>query len=309
VQHYRSISDVNLEGSWLTIGSFDGVHLGHQEIIRGLTTGAHAAATLAVVLTFHPHPAAVLRQRHDAFYLTTPEERAEILGSLGVDVIITQPFNQHTAATSARSFINALSTHLKLQQLWVGYDFALGRDREGDINTLRSLGELFNYQVHLVPPVEVNGQVISSSGIRNLLADGHVDQARYLLGRPYQIRGSVVHGDGRGYKIGIPTANLVVDEVKLLPGVGVYACWAEVDGRRWPAATNIGVRPTFDGRSVLPHVEAHLIEFDGDLYGQQVKLEFMAYLRGEQRFPGIDALVAQIRHDIQRVRELIVVHQ
>lgn len=306
-QFFQSISDVHLENAWLTIGSFDGVHRGHQEVIHGLIAGAHAAGDLAVVLTFHPHPAVVLGRRQGAFYLTIPEERAEILAALGVDVVITHPFDQQTVATSARQFINTISTHLGMRQLWVGYDFALGREREGDTNTLRSLGEIFNFSVHLVPPVEIDGEVVSSRRIRELVSEGQVDRAAHLLGHPYQVSGKVITGDGRGKKLGIPTANLAVDAIKLLPGNGVYACLATINEQKWAAASNVGVRPTFDGLEMTPHVEAHLLGFDGDIYGQVVRLDFMAHLRGEQRFSGIEALVAQIQKDIQKAKEIISV--
>jgi riboflavin kinase/FMN adenylyltransferase len=171
---------------------------------------------------------------------------------------------------------------------------------------LRVLGEVMNFRVHVTPPVEVEGQVVSSSHIRRLLMDGHVEQAQQMLGRPYRLSGRVIRGDGRGRTIGIPTANLAVPEEKICPAVGVYACRTTIGGLTYAAATNIGTRPTFDGRETMLHVEAHILDLDEDLYDQPVSLEFLARLRGEQRFPSIEALVTQIDQDIQRTRELVL---
>lgn len=304
VQHLRSLEQVYLKSSWVTIGSFDGVHRGHQEILSGLTVGAHAVGAPAVLLTFHPHPKVVLRDLKDPFYLTTPEERAALAAELGIDLVITYPFDRQTAAMSAHNFMALLKKHLALEQLWVGYDFALGHQREGDVNMLRVLGETLNYRVHVTPPVKVDGQVVSSSHIRRLLLEGQVEQASKMLGRPYRLDGPVIRGDGRGRMIGIPTANLAIPVEKICPAVGVYACRAVVEGKVFAAATNIGVRPTFDGKDRTTHVEAHLLDVDEDLYGREIQLHFIARLRGEIRFPSIEALVSQIRQDIQQTRAL-----
>lgn len=307
--HYRSLETVSLQRVWLTIGSFDGVHRGHQEIIRGLSAGARLGGAPAVALTFFPHPARVLRGQNGPFYLTTPERRAELLGEAGADIVVTLPFDDVIAATSAYDFLSYLRRRLDFRQLWVGRDFALGRGREGNVERLAQLGEELDYHLHIVPSVEENGQAISSSRIRTLLQSGDVAQAAVLLGRPYAFSGEVIHGDERGRSIGIPTANLAVWAEQILPANGVYACRARVGAAGHgaisrAAAVNIGVRPTFDGSATLPHVEAHLLDFSGDLYSQSLTLEFIARLRGEQRFPGVEALVAQINLDIQRTREI-----
>ncbi len=294
-----------MDDSWLTIGAFDGVHQGHREILRKLTAGAHAVGAPAVVLTFFPHPMAVLHGPQFSFYLTTPEEKAFLLAEQGVDVVITHLFNRQLASTSARRFMTDLQAHLGIKQLWVGYDFALGRNREGDVDGLRRLGEEMGYALEVVSPVGADGEVVSSSQIRALLLAGEVGRAGDLLGWPYLITGEVVRGEGRGRKIGVPTANLKVWEERMVPGSGVYACRARLRGTPHLAVANIGVRPTFEAHPVAPRVEAHLLDFEGDLYGQEMELEFLERLRGEVRFPDAEALAAQIQVDIGQAREVL----
>jgi riboflavin kinase / FMN adenylyltransferase len=301
--HYRSIEELHLRHTWLTIGSFDGVHLGHQAIVRRLSQGAHAAGSEAVVLTFFPHPAVVLGKRTDPFYLTTSDERAALLQAYGADAVITHPFDRGVAATSASDFIERIKKHLGLIHLLVGPDFAMGRDREGNVPKLKELGEAFGYTLEIMPPVEVRGEVVSSSRIRAFLADGEVEQAASLLSRPYRVAGQVVTGDGRGRSIGIPTANLDVWAERSLPKAGVYVCRAIVDGKSWNAVTNVGYRPTFESGPVSPRVETHILDFLDPIYGQQIQLDFLARVRDEQRFPSVEALVEQIQRDIQVTRE------
>jgi len=305
MQLFSSLDSTNADGAWLTIGSFDGVHRGHQEIIRQLAAGAHAHTAPAVVLTFYPHPAVVLRGSNGPFYLSSPDERAEIIGSLGVDIVIIQRFDRQLADTSARDFIMELKERLGLQQLLVGHDFTLGRKREGDVPTLRRFGEELGFEVEVSQPVLLDGQVISSSQIRSALTAGNVERALQLLGRSYRLTGEVVPGDGRGRTIGIPTANLKTWSEQLLPAVGVYACQVRIGEKVYRAATNIGVRPTFDRSTTFLHVEAHLLDFQGDLYGQKIQLDFLARLRGEQKFADVQALVTQIQEDIARTRQLV----
>ena len=305
MQPLTSLKSFHLKNTWLTIGSFDGVHRGHQEIVKDLSSGAHAAGAQAVVLTFHPHPAKVLGKRQDFYYLTSPEERAALLGDMGVDFVITYPFDLQVAATSARDFVAEIHEHLGFRKIRVGHDFALGRNREGDIPTLRRLGEEFGFTVEVVEQVKVNEAGVSSSRVRALIREGDVVQAEHLLGRPYSVKGKVIPGDGRGRTIGIPTANLSVWLEKLLPRPGVYVCQARVGGEVHGAVTNIGFRPTFDQKELLPHVEAHLLDFDRDLYGSEISLDFIQRLRDEQRFPNPQALVAQIHRDIERGRLIL----
>lgn len=305
MQHYESLDELQLHNVWLTIGAFDGVHRGHQEIIRKMTAGAHAMRAPAVVLTFFPHPAQVLRGVQGAYYLTTLQERADLLGELGVDVVITHPFNKEVAARTARDFVTGLYQHLKMHCLCVGHDFALGRGREGNIAFLEHLGQELGYSLHVLEAVTVDGEAISSSRIRAALANGDLGTANRMLGRPHIVTGPVVHGDGRGHTIGIPTANLDVWPELILPRPGVYACYAHLDGRTWPAVTNVGYRPTFENQPALPRVETHLLEFGQDLYGKQMGLSFIARLRDEQRFPNVESLVAQIQEDIKQARRVL----
>ena len=307
MQHYRSLDDIALQNSWLTIGVFDGVHRGHQEILANLTAGAHQKGAPAVVLTFWPHPAVVLGKRHDLKCLTTPEERAELLGELDVDVVITQPFTPDFAALSAFDFMRRVSQNLGLRSLWIGYDFALGHNREGNLDRLTELGNEFGYSVQAIGPVKNGGDVLSSSLVRQRIRSGDVTRAAENLGRFYSLSGAVVHGDGRGRKINIPTVNIDYPQDKVIPANGVYATWAWVAGERYPAASNIGINPTFTPDKQTPNVEAHLLDFDRDLYDQEVKLEFVERLRDELKFNSIEALLEQIHADIAQTREILKV--
>ncbi len=293
------------KNAWATIGSFDGVHRGHQVIINQLVQEAHAAGSPAVVVTFYPHPAVVLRNLQGPFYLTTLEERAAIMADLGIDYMITLPFSHEIAKLTAEDFMINLSDHLGLTRLLVGNNFALGRGRSGDIHTLRYLGEGLGYEVEVVPPALVNDQMISSTRIRELVGQGQVSDAAALLGRWYRVSGKVVHGDGRGRLIGIPTANVAFWPEQIVPQRGVYACLASIHNKAFPAVTNIGLRPTFEVNNSISRVETHLLDFNEDLYDMDLQLDFIKYLRPEERFPSADALIAQIHIDIQNAREVL----
>lgn len=304
-RHYRSLEDVSLKNSWLTIGVFDGVHRGHQEIIKNLTAGAHANDAPAVVLTFWPHPAVVLGKRENVRCLTTPDERATLMMDQGVDAVITHPFSTGLASLSALEFMRFVNRHLNLHMLWIGYDFALGHDREGDFAQLTEIGKELGYSTQAIGPVKNGGAIVSSSMLRREVQNGEVTAAAESLGRNYALSGPVVHGDGRGRKINIPTANIEYSHDKVIPAFGVYATWAWVEGKRYRAATNIGVNPTFTPDKVTPNVEAHLLDFDRDLYGQEMTLEFVKRLRNELKFQGVDALLKQIHADIAETRQIL----
>jgi riboflavin kinase/FMN adenylyltransferase len=303
--HYRSLEKVNLQNSWLTVGVFDGVHRGHQEILAKLTADAHEKGAPAVVLTFWPHPAVVLGKRDDLKYLTTPEERADLLGALGVDAVITQPFTSKFAELPALDFMRLVSEHLGLRSLWIGYDFALGHNREGNLERLTEIGSELGYSVQTLGPVKNGADVLSSSLIRQRIREGDVGHAAENLGRFYALSGPVVHGDGRGRRINIPTANIDYPEDKVIPANGVYACLAWIEGEKRPAAVNIGINPTFTPDKETPNVEAHILDFDRELYGQVLKLEFVERLRDELKFDSVEALLKQIHADIALTRKIL----
>ena len=307
MQHYRSLEEVNLQNSWLTIGVFDGVHRGHQEIIKKLTAGAHANQAPAVLLTFEPHPATVLGG-HDIKCLTTPEERAELLADLGVDVIIAQRFTRELSTVSAYEYMLRLSERLDLKHLLIGYDFALGKGREGNAGRLAEIGQELGYKVEVINAVSDESGVISSTEIRKLVATGNVNEAAKLLGHNYSLRGPVIHGDGRGHKLNIPTANIDYPSQKAIPAFGIYACWIWIGNEKFMAATNIGVNPTFTPDKQTPNVEPHILDFDRDIYGEEIKLEFVARLRDELKFDSVDALKKQIRKDVDHTREILKTH-
>jgi riboflavin kinase/FMN adenylyltransferase len=255
----------------------------------------------SAVLTFFPHPQRVIRQTSGRYYLTTLSDRVKLLAAQGVDLIITHPFNEEVRHTRAADFVTQLCQHLDMRQLWGG-DFALGYNREGDVPFLRRLGEEKGYSVELIEAmVEYEGELVSSTRIRRGLAEGDIAVVNGCLGRPFHLNGTVMQGAQRGRTIGFPTANLHVWDEQLLPAHGVYATYAWLDEQCIPAATNIGVRPTVDGQQLT--IEAHLIDFDADLYDKQIRLEFISHIRPEMKFAGLDALKAQIQADVAAIRQ------
>ncbi len=297
--------------AYLTIGSFDGLHLGHRTLITEMLRAAHANGCTGGLLTFDPHQLQVLRPDLPFARLTSVEERSELLAALGLDFMLVLPFTRETAATSAGDFMHGLVRHIPLRALWIGPDFALGRGREGNAARLAALGQELGYRVEAMSPFNLNGELIRSSRVRALLSEeGTVDQVARLLGRPYVVWGTVVHGAHRGRSLGFPTANVLLSPDRVMPAFGVYACWAwrkatEVGGtiRGYPAVINVGIRPSFDGGA--PSVEAFLREFDGDLYGEMLGLSFIQRLRGERRFSDITALIAQIRSDASEAGRIL----
>lgn len=257
----------------------------------------------AGVLTFHPHPRLVLKRQAEPLYLTSLEERLERLRDSGVDFVAPLTFTSTLAQVSAEDFVDALVDEVKLRHVVVGPGFALGRGREGNAARLGELGATRGFTVETVQPLVEDGQVVSSTAIRSALLEGRVADAAGLLGRPFTLGGPVVQGDQRGRTIGFPTANIGIGPDRLLPANGVYATYAHLGDARHLAATNIGERPTFGVNAKT--VEAHLLDFDRDIYGQEVRLEFVERLRPEQRFAGIDALREQISRDVERAREIL----
>ena len=291
--------------AWLTIGTFDGVHLGHQAIINSLVEGAHAEKRPAVVVTFFPHPAEVLRGLNGPYYLSTPQERESLIKALGVDEVITLNFTAEFAKKSAREFIQNLIAQTPFTCILVGYDFHFGAKREGNISVLQKLGQEFGFAVQAFEPQSIHGQVISSSAIRELILSHKVREAAELLGRWYSVSGEVVHGDGRGKHIGVATANVAAWQRRLMPASGVYAARVEVDNQSYAAVLNIGSRPTFYFPPAEQTIEVHILDFHEDIYGKTIKVNFIDFIRLEKRFNSAEELMDQIRKDIQATREVL----
>lgn len=310
---FREIRDAQLTApTWLTIGNFDGMHRGHQALVRRAVALALAGNGNSAILTFDPHPVAVLRPQAQLLHLTTPWERLRLAAQLGAQVGVIQPFTQELGMLGARDFVSLLKQHLNLAGLVVGPDFALGRKREGDVETLRALGEELDFAVDVVDAVAWEGQPVRSSVVREALQGGDLVTVNAMLGREYAVTGVVAVGDQRGRTVGIPTANLQVDAALVLPANGVYATVAALalpdKTWRWMAATNVGTRPTLNG--VERRIEAHLLDFPptdlpDDLYGMPLTLAFVQRLRPEVRFDSFALLIEQIRRDITQTREVL----
>lgn len=303
MSHIYDLSNVNLlQPSIITIGMFDGVHRGHQHLVQRLVREAHADNRLAVALTFFPHPDTILRDVGDRYYLSTPDERADLLLKLGVDYVVTHPFNEETRQVRAAVFVDEMIRYLKMDRLWVGADFALGYKREGNVPYLQRQGAEKGFSVQVVDMVRTpdSENPISSTLIRGLVRAGKVDEARDLLGRSYTVAGEVVHGKKRGRAIGFPTANIDVWGQQMIPANGIYAGWAWLGHDRFMAMINVGVSPTFNNRSIT--VEAYLLDFDRDIYGQKLTISFERYMRPEARYDTLQALIDQIGRDVEQGR-------
>lgn len=293
----------------VAIGNFDGVHLGHQRLLQTAIAAARDLGGDAVVFTFDPHPAAVLAPHKAPALITSRARKLELLAQAGISACVLEPFTRALAAMSHEDFLQSILVEiLGARHIVVGYDFTYGRERAGTTATLRAFGQARGIGVDVVEPVEVGGVAVSSTRVRELVRDGDVAGARALLGRDYDLDGTVIRGDGRGARIGIPTANLALDTT-LLPRGGVYAVRVRVlddvaGDRALPAVANLGTNPTFVDRTELS-LEVHILDFAADLYGKRLRVELVERLRGEQRFAGIDALLAQIRTDIEQARALL----
>ena len=287
----------------LTIGVFDGVHAGHRYLLEELQQRAAERRLLRGVVTFDPHPQSILHPRDQLPQLSSLADRVTTFKELGVNIVAVVTFTARLAQLSAREFMSMLKKHLQMQGIVVGPDFTLGRGGEGSISLLGALGRHMDFTVEVVPPYVVNGDVVSSTLIRKALAQGDMGRVRRLMGRHFFLRGKVITTDKRGRLLGFPTANLDVKPEQALPANGIYATITNVEGRDFPSATNIGLRPTFgDGERT---VETHLLHYEGDLYGKEIRVEFAHKLRDEQRFPSPEALKTQIEKDIREVEALL----
>jgi riboflavin kinase/FMN adenylyltransferase len=290
-------------GMVLTIGVFDGVHIGHKYLISRLKEHAERQNLLSGVVTFRQHPQEVLATQTELPYLTTLAERTRLIKNEGIDEIIVLPFDQELANLGARQFIGLLQKYLRMEILVVGPDFALGKNREGDISNLRALGQDTGFKVIVIPPIIINGEVVSSTAIRSALAQGDMKRAYKLTGRYFSIRGRVVAGVHRGVQLGFPTANLELDPEQGLPIDGVYAAWTLINNRAYQSMTNIGKRPTFGNNQRT--VEVYILDYQGDLYGQELKINIVERLREEKRFDTAEELKKQMADDVEKGKAIL----
>jgi len=287
----------------LTIGVFDGVHLGHKYLLSQLAEHARQQDLLSGVVTFRQHPQEVLSPQTRLPFLTDLAERTNLLKNEGVEAIIPLSFTSEIAQLSARQFVSLLMRYLRMRGLVIGPDFTLGRNREGNIDSLRTLGQDMNFTVTVIPPVVINGEMVSSTAIRNALASGDMKRVLNLAGHPFSLNGRVTSGAGRGLELSFPTANLVIAPEQALPADGVYATWAYIDGKAFKSMTNVGKRPTFG--SSQRTVEVYVLDYHSDLYGCELRIDVMARLRSEGRFDTVDKLKKQIAEDIEQGRAIL----
>lgn len=290
----------------VSVGAYDGIHRGHQQVLSTMVAMARDAGLAAGVVTFNQHPASVVRPENAPLLLTNAEQRIELFAELGIDYLYLLDFDAERSQTSDRDFVaDVLVSRMAAAQVVVGSNFHFGKGRTGSVDSLRGYGEEMDFEVVGLDLFSDNDAVepISSTTIRRALAGGDIDQVNTMLGRPFEVRGTVTRGDQRGRTIGFPTANVAFQPGFAWPAKGVYAAWATTsDGQRHLAAVNIGMRPTFHQHAEVPVLEAHLIDFDADLYDQTLSIEFVAFLRSERRFNGIDEISAQLKKDVDAAR-------
>jgi riboflavin kinase/FMN adenylyltransferase len=306
VRVIRGISEVRIRGrSAVTVGSFDGVHLGHRRILDEIVLLAKGLGVTGVVVTFDPHPMAVLHSKQAPCLLTTTQEKVELIDEIGVDQIVILRFTAKIARKSAEWFVrNLLLERLNMRRLVIGYDFKFGKGREGDAAYLEGLGEDLGFGVDIVPPVSYRGHPISSTRVRTALVRGDISSAAKMMGRPYALTGVVVKGEGRGRILDFPTANLKVAEPrKMLPADGVYAVMVRMGRDRWPGALYVGTKPTFGG--AVRGAEVHIMGSVGDLYGRKARVSFAARIRDDARFDDEGTLRRAIGRDIARARRIL----
>ncbi|CAM3935370.1 bifunctional riboflavin kinase/FAD synthetase [Paenibacillus alkaliterrae] len=292
----------------IAIGHFDGVHRGHQNVIRQAVREAKEADLLSAVLTFDPHPKEVLGQGDQYYHCLTPlNVKMALFAELGIDLVFIMRFNTEFAAVSPKRFVDEVLRTLRAKQVVVGFDFNFGHRGEGDTEALKQLGQP-DIAVHVVEPLFENGIKVSSTYVRESLEQGDLKLAERLLGRLYEVAGTVVHGDGRGRTIGFPTANLHFKHPYIAPRLGVYAITAWIGDVAYPGVLNHGLKPTFNKQEVQPVMEAHLFDFNGDIYGEQLRIQFRSFIRSERKFNSINELVKQIEADSLEARNLAGLH-
>ncbi|MBX2846401.1 MAG: bifunctional riboflavin kinase/FAD synthetase [Saprospiraceae bacterium] len=294
----------DIDGLVLTIGTFDGVHRGHQELLQTIISKANSTNGTSGLITFHPHPRMILNPGNKSLkLLTSIEERAHLLEQLGLDYLFIVPFSADFSSMSAEAYVkDFLVGKFHPKHIVIGYDHRFGKGRSGGVELLNELAESMNYELTQINEQTINDITLSSTKIRELLGEGSIEAANELLGYRYTFEGYVVHGEKRGRTIGFPTANLVpTEELKLIPGNGVYAVLAEIDGQQHPAMLNIGTRPTFDGKSKT--IEAHILDYEGNLYGKKLVITFACFVRSERQFSNSEELINQLNTDEKNVRK------
>jgi riboflavin kinase / FMN adenylyltransferase len=297
----KELSIINPDKNTLiTIGVFDGVHIGHQSLLSFLNRRAKENGWLSVVITFKTHPETIVSPVKQHPWLTDLATRLNLIKSSGIDLVIALPFDKEISHMDAQRFTELLQKYLKMSGLVIGPDFAMGSNRQGDADTLRQLGAERGFSVDVVNPFFYSGEVISSSAIRQLLAQGDVKKAGRFLGRPFRFSGRVISGDKRGKKLGFPTANLEPQPEFAVPSSGIYMTMTTIDGNLLPSVTDIGNRPTFNGKKCL--IETNILDYDGDLYNQIISIDFIDRIRDERRFNTVDELKAQMTLDVETAR-------
>ncbi|MCD6500368.1 MAG: bifunctional riboflavin kinase/FAD synthetase [Deltaproteobacteria bacterium] len=292
-------------GAIMALGNFDGVHLGHRALFEVACQQAKDRNQPWGVVTFEPHPARVLAPELAPRLITTPQGKLDLIRESAPDLTLVLPFTQGLSRMTPDQFVNdVLVRQLRPSALVVGHDFTFGSGRAGTVSDLRDMAATHDFQVHVLDPFAIHGMVVSSTKVRAFVLSGRVYAASLLLGRPFVLTGPVIRGDGRGKTIGFPTANIDAEQ-ELLPSAGVYACWFDVKGHHMPAAVNVGRLPTFRADGILT-VEAHVLDWSGDLYGQRVSIEFVRRIRQERRFASPDELAKQIQLDLARTREVLL---
>ncbi len=292
-------------GTVATVGTFDGVHRGHWAVLEEIGRRAEGSDRRSALITFHPHPLSVVRPDSAPQLLTTPDEKKEILAESSLDYAVFVPFTEALRQYSPRRFVEEILVgRIGVDELVIGYDHGFGRGRSGDVSTLVDIGAELGFKVDVVPPVDLDAAPISSTRIRTAVAAGDMGAAGDGLGRPYSLVGFVVRGDGRGRTLGFPTANLEVrDPSKLVPPPGIYAVWGVLRHGRVAGALHIGPRPTFPGAT--PTIELHLMDYEGDLYGERIRVDFVEHLRPVLPFDSVTALVEQMKADVAQAREIL----
>jgi len=289
---------------FLAIGVFDGVHRGHQAVISTSAVHARAASGTPVVVTFDPHPERVLRPQTAPHLLSATQHKIALIRALGVEHLLIITFDKEFAATEPEDFVQKLVAHSKpLREICVGHEWSFGKNRRGNLDLLKTLGAQFDFDVVGIPPVKIMGAVVSSTAIRQAIEKGELEKAAQMLGREYTILGTVTHGDNLGKKIGFPTANLSAHSEQFPPN-GVYAAEARIEGESHRGVINLGIRPTVSGWKSNRVLEIHLFDFNRDIYGHDVEVRFLKFLRPEKKFENLDALVQQIRQDVKEAREV-----